>query len=103
MVTSDQPIWGSFVAGNLYAGSVFAGFVALGLALPTLLFSLMFVGLPGFTPWFTMVVYLNAARFCWRVGRRLDNRGARFLLAGLGCFVSALVGLVAHLLWSAVA
>lgn len=79
-----QPRWSSFLAGSLMAGALFAACVGLALLPATLLFSLMILGLPGFTPLFTAVVFFNAGQIAWRVASLEESSSTRRGLAVLG-------------------
>ena len=96
-----QARWGSFVAGNLIAGSLFAAGVALFLVIPAILFSFVIIGLPGLTPWFTMIAFFRGYQYCWRVGSQAESPSVKYGLAGLGCLVSISIGVAAYFAWSA--
>lgn len=86
----------AFLAGVLAAGAAFAGLIGLILTLPAAACTFMFgLGLPGFTPWFTMFVYCRAAQSCWRISTRVSERS---LLAVLGVMSAILVTLLSDVL-----
>lgn len=93
LLTSSYPMRAAIVSGSLLAGSIFAGTVALVLTPITVIAMIFVVGLPGITPWLTMVVYLQAARTCWGMARRTMRKSICVAL-GLVGFVSSLVAAV---------
>ncbi len=55
-----------FLSGSLLAGAVFAFLIALAVLPFTLIGLIVVLGVMGFTPWFTAIVYLRTSMMLWR-------------------------------------
>lgn len=96
ILTSNYPKSAAILSGGLLAGSIFAGTVALVLTPVTLLSMIFIIGLPGITPWLTMLVYKKASTACWETARGKEQKAKCVLLAILGfaIAVAAAIGTV---------
>ena len=97
--TKHQAMWSAWLAGNLYAGALFAGGIGVCMLPMAAIASIMLVGLPGFTPLITAVVFFRTAGQVWQPIRENGAEPRHQLVLILGLVVSASLWLGIHALW----
>jgi Zn-dependent protease with chaperone function len=90
--------WAGFIAGILFSGALFAFILGIALLPLSIIGSIVIIGLLGFTPFFTSVVFYDYAKKAFKQAYE-KNINQIWLISSLFLGISLAIGMPASIQW----